>query len=353
MIFFEKRTDLFSYSKKNKKFFFNNSIFKLVNFHYNNCVNYKKILLGLKYKLNNKKISNIPALPVSLFKKFNLHSVKINKIIKILKSSGTSGSEPSKIFLDSFNAKNQIWVLSKIVESIIGKKRLPMLIVDKDPKGVNRSTYNARIAAINGFSIFGKSVTYLLNKNNKVDFKKLNYFLNKFGNEKFLIFGFTNLIFEHFLESKLKILNSMNLKNGIIIHGGGWKKLERKAISNKIFKKNLKLNYNISKIFNYYGLIEQTGSIFIECHECSCFKCSIYSDIFIRDKNLNIIKKNKQRGFLQVLSLLPTSYPGNSLLTEDIAELRNDIKCKSCGESKKFVIHGRSKNSEIRGCANI
>ena len=228
-----------------------------------------------------------------------------------------------------------------------------MLIVDKDPKGVNRSTYNARIAAINGFSIFGKSVTYLLNKNNKVDFKKLNYFLNKFGNEKFLIFGFTNLIFEHFLESKLKILNSMNLKNGIIIHGGGWKKLERKAISNKIFKKNLKLNYNISKIFNYYGLIEQTGSIFIECHECSCFKCSIYSDIFIRDKNLNIIKKNKQRGFLQVLSLLPTSYPGNSLLTEDIAELRNDIKCKSCGESKKFVIHGRSKNSEIRGCANI
>ena len=42
-----------------------------------------------------------------------------------------------------------------------------MLIVDKDPKGVNRSTYNARIAAINGFSIFGKSVTYLLNKPNE------------------------------------------------------------------------------------------------------------------------------------------------------------------------------------------
>ena len=54
MIFFEKRTDLFSYSKKDKDFFFNNSIFRLVNFHYKNCVNYKKagntnIKLGSPY----------------------------------------------------------------------------------------------------------------------------------------------------------------------------------------------------------------------------------------------------------------------------------------------------------------
>lgn len=353
MTFFEKKADLFSYSNKNKEIFFNKSILKLVKFHYKNCLNYKKILDGLNYKLKNKKISHIPALPVSLFKKFDLYSVKLNKIIKILKSSGTSGSDPSKIFLDSFNSKNQTWVLSKIVENIIGKKRLPMLIVDQDPQGVNRSSYNARIAAINGFSIFGKSITYMLDKNNKVDIKQLNNFVKKFGNKKFLIFGFTNLIFEHFLESKLKLLKKKNLKNGIIIHGGGWKKLEHKSIGNKVFKKNLKLNYNINKVYNYYGLIEQTGSIFIECPSCSCFRSSIYSDIFVRDQNLNIIKKNKQKGFLQVLSLLPTSYPGNSLLTEDIAELRNDIKCKSCGNSKKFIIHGRSKNSEIRGCANI
>jgi len=117
--------------------------------------------------------------------------------------------------------------------------------------------------------------------------------------------------------------------------------------------KKIKSIYNIEKIYNYYGLIEQTGSIFIECPKCSCFKCSIYSDILIRDTNLEIIKKDKKKGFLQVLSLLPTSYPGNSLLTEDIAELRNDIKCDCDNGSQKFIIHGRSKNSEIRGCANI
>ena len=99
-----------------------------------------------------------------------------------------------------------------------------MLIVDQDPQGVNRSSYNARIAAINGFSIFGKSITYMLDKNNKVDIKQLNNFVKKFGNKKFLIFGFTNLIFEHFLESKLKLLKKKNLKNAIIIHGGWMEK---------------------------------------------------------------------------------------------------------------------------------
>lgn len=350
---FEKKLEILNYSKKAKETFFDSSLLKLIKFHYKNSNNYKKILDGLKYKKNNIKISNIPALPVSLFKKFDFYSVNISNIIKILRSSGTSNSIPSKIFLDKFNSKNQTWVLSKIVEKILGNKRLPMLVIDQDPKGVSRTSYNARVAAINGFSIFGRNITYLLNDKNKVDNKKLNSFLNKFADEKFLIFGFTNLIFKNLIDTKLKNFKNLNLKNGIIIHGGGWKKLEEKSMSNDIFKKKLKSIYNISKIYNYYGLIEQTGSIFIECPKCSCFRCSIYSDIFIRDSNLKIINENKKKGFLQVMSLLPTSYPGNSLLTEDIAELRNDIKCICDNGGKKFTIHGRAKNSEIRGCANI
>tara|TARA_B100001057_G_scaffold493491_1_gene588022 strand:- start:389 stop:1459 length:1071 start_codon:yes stop_codon:yes gene_type:complete len=353
MINFEKRNDIMFYSNKTKRNFFQKFLIKLIKFHYKNCKSYKKILDSINYSLSNSKLSGIPALPVSLFKKFDLYSVKHSNIIKVLKSSGTSGSTPSKIYLDSFNSKNQTWVLTKIVENIIGKKRLPMLIIDKDPKGISRSSYNARIAAINGFSIFGKNITYLLNDKNEVDKQKLKTFFEKYKDEKFLIFGFTSLIFKYLIEKNLNFINDKNLRNGIIIHGGGWKKLSDKSISNKNFKKSLNSLYNISKVYNYYGLIEQTGSIFIECPKCSCFQSSIYSDIFIRDSNLEIITKNKKKGFLQVISLLPTSYPGNSLLTEDIAELRNDIKCKFCNSGKKFIIHGRSKNSEIRGCANI
>ena len=350
---FEKRNDIMFYSNKIKKNFFQKFLIKLIKLHYKNCKSYKKILDNINYKVSNTKLSSIPALPVSLFKKFDLYSVKPSSVIKVLKSSGTSGTAPSKIFLDSFNSKNQTWVLTKIMEYILGKKRLPMLIIDQDPKGTSRSSYNARIAAINGFSIFGKNITYLLNEHNEVDEKKIKIFFEKYKDEKFIIFGFTSLIYKYLIEKNLNFITDKNFKNGIIIHGGGWKKLLDKSISNKNFKESLKSFYNITKVYNYYGLIEQTGSIFVECPKCSCFQSSIYSDIFIRDSNLEIITKNKKKGLLQVISLLPTSYPGNSLLTEDIAELRNDIKCKFCNNGKKFIIYGRSKNSEIRGCANI
>ena len=67
-------------------------------------------------------------------------------------------------------------------------------------------------------------------------------------------------------------------------------------------------------------MVEQTGSVFIESKKCGYFHTSIYSDIFIRDKKFNILQ-NKQRGLLQLISLLPTSYPGHNILTEDVGEI--------------------------------
>ena len=123
-----------------------------------------------------------------------------------------------------------------------------------------------------------------------------------------------------------------------------------------MFKDLFLKKYGLSKVHNYYGLVEQTGSIFIECEECSLFKCSIYSDVFIRDKQLNIIEGKQKKGFLQVMSLIPTSYPGNNLITEDIAEIVENTKCKKCTRNysgKLFKVYGRANNSEIRGCSNI
>ena len=106
----------------------------------------------------------------------------------------------------------------------------------------------------------------------------------------------------------------------------------------------------LKNIYNYYGLIEQAGSIFIEC-KCGYFVTSIFSEIFIRDKNFNIVKNGK-RGIIQLFSLLPTSYPGHNILTEDIGEIidGNSHKCNLKG--KHFLVHGRAKEAEIRGCSD-
>ena len=104
-------------------------------------------------------------------------------------------------------------------------------------------------------------------------------------------------------------------------------------------------------LINYYGLIEQVGSIFFECPTCNVFICSDFSDILIRDQNFNI--KDKGKGIVQLISLIPTSYPGHNILTEDIGEVLGYDYCKCGIKGKAFRIHGRIANSEIRGCSNV
>ena len=58
-------------------------------------------------------------------------------------------------------------------------------------------------------------------------------------------------------------------------------------------------------------------------------------------------------GLIQIISLLPSSYPGHSIITEDQGSLYGIDNCK-CGRSGKyFKVHGRIPKSEIRGCGNI
>ena len=317
--------------------------------HYQNCDEYKKIIKGLKINLKSiHKIEDYPMIPTKVFKKFNLMSVSKNKIVKKLVSSGTSG-KLSAIYLDQKNASNQTKVLKKIISTILGETRLPMLIIDQNPKLLDRSTFNARAAAIYGFSIFGKNHHFLLSEKGKIDYEGINNFLKKFGSDKFFIFGFTSLIYENLiLNFKNRSINS-NLKNGILLHGGGWKKMEKIGVSNNEFKKKLFNKTRIKNVYNYYGLVEQTGSIFIDCKKCGNFITSSFSDVLIRNKKFELEKTGK-KGLVQLISLLPTSYPGHNILTEDIGEIVGQEKCDLKG--KHFKLYGRAKEAEIRGCSD-
>ena len=155
-------------------------------------------------------------------------------------------------------------------------------------------------------------------------------------------------MWENFL-SKL-IENKFTFKKSLLLHGGGWKKMDKKKVSEKKFNKIVKQKLHLNKIINYYGMIEQTGSIFFKCNY-GYFHCSNLSDIFIRDKDLKLIK-NKKKGFVQLLSLLPTSYPGNSIITEDIGEIIGEDNCKCKRQGKYFKIYGRAPKAELRGCSD-
>lgn len=342
----------FSLSKEEKSKIYVNALSELTQYHYEKCENYKKILDILNWQKGNmRNVEDIPFIPVRLFKEYELLSVDKNQIVKTMTSSGTTGQMVSKIFLDRTTSTNQTKVLTKIVSSFTGHKRLPMLVIDSNAVVKNRNLFSARGAGILGFSMLGYDVTYALDENMNMNIKCVRAFLEKHKNENILLFGFTSIIWEHFYNKLKKAKMKLPLESGILIHGGGWKKLVEQSVDNDTFKKCIKEVSGVSQVYNYYGMVEQTGSIFMEC-EAGHLHSSIFSDMIIRDyKDFRSLGFN-EKGLIQLVSLLPVSYPGHSILTEDVGEILGEDNC-SCGrKGKYFKVHGRIRNAEIRGCSD-
>lgn len=341
----------FSMKKDEKNSFFNDYIFKLTRYHYDHCIEYRKILDIQEFDVEKKyDVENMPFLPVRIFKEHELSSVKKDEIIKTMTSSGTSGQQVSKIFLDKNNAANQTKVLTSIISEFIGSKRLPMLIIDSRKVLKDRKSFSARGAGILGFSIFGKDTTYALDENMNIDYNTVESFCKRHIGKDILVFGFTFMIWKYFINELYKKNKKLSLGKGIIIHGGGWKKLLDQKVDNDHFKAKIKKFTGINKVHNYYGMVEQTGSIYFEC-EKGYFHCSNFSDIIIRNNDFSVCNKN-ERGLIELISLLPTSYPGHIILSEDVGEIIGEDYCKCGRHGKYFKVHGRAKKAEIRGCSD-
>jgi hypothetical protein len=145
--------------------------------------------------------------------------VERSEIIKTMTSSGTTGQAVSKIYLDRVTAANQTKVLVKIVSSFTGSKRLPLLIVDSPAVIKDRALFSARGAGILGFSMLGHDPTYLLDENYKIDFARLDVFLEKHRGSRILLFGFTFVIWEHLCQALVRAGRQLQM-DGILIHGG-------------------------------------------------------------------------------------------------------------------------------------
>ena len=226
-----------------------------------------------------------------------------------------------------------------------------MLIIDSPSVIKNREMFSARGAGILGFSIFGTDRTYALNDDMSIDLNAIDKFLEKYNGKNILLFGFTFMIWQYFYKELKKISKKFDLSKGILIHGGGWKKLLNEAISPVEFKKSLNTICGLNRIHDYYEMVEQTGCIYMEC-EHGYLHCSNFSDVIIRRAKDFSISDLQEKGLIQVISLLPTSYPGHSLLTEDEGMLLGKDNCPCGRKGKYFKIFGRIKNAEIRGCSD-
>jgi hypothetical protein len=325
----------------------------LTSFHAERCPAYRRILAAAYGGMTNfDRLSDFPAMPVRLFKEMELLSQPSELIIRTLTSSGTSGQRPSRIFLDKDTATAQARALVRIAGSFLGVKRLPMMILDHPGVVQDRNTFSARGAGILGFSQFGYDQTYALQTDTMLpDWKTIDAFLARHSGERILLFGFTFILWQHLLRAAEDCNRQLDFGDSTLIHGGGWKKLEEQKVSSAEFKERLRCTLGIQSIYNYYGMVEQAGSIFMECEE-GYFHTADYSEILVRDPRSLQVQPHGEPGLIESMSTIPRSYPGHILLTEDLGIVHGADGCQCDRRGTFFQVLGRLPSAELRGCSD-
>ncbi len=324
----------------------------LTDWHRDRCAPYANILERQYPGRVAASREDVPFLPVRLFKSLELRSVPQDEVIRTLTSSGTSGQAVSRIALDRETALRQTRVLAAIVTEFLGPKRRPMIVIDSRDTVTDRAQFSARAAAVLGFSNFGRDHFYCLDGTLKPDFEGLSAFLREHARNPVFAFGFTFVVWQGLYQAAKDSGVHLDFGPGsVLLHGGGWKRLADRQVDNEQFKSSLRERLGFEKIFNYYGMVEQVGSIFMECGE-GHLHCPVVADVVIRDLvNYSPLPVGRE-GLIQVLSALPLSYPGHSLLTEDLGTLLGEDDC-ACGRlGRYFCVSGRLPQAELRGCSD-
>lgn len=330
-------------------------LLELTGLHRTQCEAYRRILESVGFEPDRcTSYAEIPFLPVRLFKELELRSVPREEVVKTMTSSGTTGQAVSRIFLDRVTASNQQKTMVRIVSDFTGTGRMPMIILDCPSVVKDRGMFSARGAGILGFSIFGSRKMYALDDGMNLDTKALSDFLDQYKGQRILLFGFTFMVWQHFYKELIRLKEqgtSFDLSDGILIHGGGWKKLAGEAVSREEFHNRLRDTCGLDSIHDYYGMVEQTGCIYMEC-EYGHLHASAFSDVMIRNPLDFSRCRHGEKGIIQVVSVLPESYPGHSLLTEDEGVVLGEDNCPCGRKGKYFKVMGRMKDAEIRGCSD-
>lgn len=349
-------TDPFSLRQSEKEQFLLAQLNELCEHHRRNCPEYAKVLNVLYPGFAEaKSLAEVPFLPVGLFKQRDLLSVKRSDVFKVLTSSGTTGQAVSKIYLDQDTARLQTQALSSIMKRQLGVSRCPMIIIDTKEVLSNRSNLTARATAILGLMNYGRDHFFALNPDMTLDTEGLKEYLTKYSGQRMFLYGFTFMIWQYFLQalqSGAMSDTTKHLSKSVLIHSGGWKRLIEEQVTKLEFNERLRRFAGIPEVYNFYGMVEQVGSIFIEGEDGFLYAPS-FADVIIRNPLTWKECQVGEKGVIQVLSALPKSYPGFSILTEDLGVVEgiDDSTCNRFG--KRFSVIGRVAKAVLRGCSDV
>jgi hypothetical protein len=322
---------------------------RLTEHHRRGCGDYAKILAALP-RPHGEGLVAVPYLPVSLFKSHRLVSVPNAEVFKTMTSSGTTGQAVSQIVLDRATAELQARGLATVMASVLGEKRLPMIIVDTPNVIRDRKHFSARGAGVLGMASLGRQHFYALDDDMRLDRLGLRAFLERHDGEPLLIFGFTYMVWSNLIQ-QLNV-GEMDLSGATLIHSGGWKAMRERSVDNASFTAALRDVCGLQRVHNFYGMVEQVGSVFMEGPDGYLYPPN-FADVIIRDPRTWQEAPVGNVGVIEVLSALPLSYPGHALLTEDLGIVRGNGDPTGGWGGKRLEVLGRVPRADLRGCSDV
>jgi hypothetical protein len=306
-----------------------------------------------------EQIADLPYLPVGVFKQNPpLTLIGSEEIKRVLVSSATTGQSPSRVILDTATAKRMAKGLVTIIRDFIGPSRRPYLVVDTPENLLARTEMGARSAAIQGLNSFATEVVSCLRASAEGDLSlDRENLLSAAARWKFaevLVYGFTFVIWTQLVRSLLREGLTLALPQARVLHSGGWKRLEQQAVSRQAFSRGVAAVFGCSedRVLDYYGMVENVGVVYPDCAYGNKH-VPAFAEIIVRDPLTLAPVGAGQRGLIQVCSVLPTSFPGFLVLTEDLADVQGLDQCPCGRRGLSFRFAGRAPKAELRGCGNI
>jgi len=305
------------------------------------------------------QVADLPFLPVGILKANPpLSFVGPGEIKRTLTSSATTSQLPSRVVLDSPTARRMTKGVVTIVRDFIGPDRRPYLVVDTPGFLGGGSELGARGAAIQGLQPFANVTTYCLSLDNQgelvLDRDRLREFARDRQNTELLVYGFTFILWKHLVEPLTAEGICLNLPKARILHSGGWKRLQDQAVEKTVFNEQLAHVFGCSpeRIIDFYGMVETVGVIYPDCSAGNKHGPA-FGDVIVRNPLTLEPVAAGEHGIVQVCSVLPTSFPGHLLLTEDMAQVHAYDGCPCGRRGISFRFAGRIPKAELRGCGNL
>ncbi len=306
-----------------------------------------------------RRMAELPFLPVGLFKSQTPWSlVEPDQIKRTLTSSSTTGQTPSRIAIDAPTARRMTKGVVAIVQDFIGLARRPYLVVDVPSAVRSGAELGARGAAIQGLQPFASETTYCLEPDGQGDLQLdrdgLFRFAEAHRDSVVLIYGFTYILWKYLVLPLMEYPTCLGMPNVHILHSGGWKLLQNEAVDKRTFNEGLAQLFGCAaeRVIDFYGMVENVGIIYPDCVE-GHKHVPAFGDVIVRSPLTLEPVAEGQQGIAQVCSVLPTSFPGHLLLTEDMAEVICYDGCRCGRRGTCFRFAGRVPKSEVRGCGNI